>query len=106
VLRSATAHPPPGDPPARRSARLIPWIAIGSGIALVGLGGVALYYGHKGGPDDRYRYTRATAVGVVTGLVGIAAIGAGVYFWRGPDGAGLVGAVAGGATTITWVGRF
>jgi len=109
VLRSATAHPPPGsagDLPVRRSARLIPGIAIGSGIALVGLGGVALYYGHKGGPEDRYRYTRATAVGVVTGLVGIAAIGAGIYFWRGPDGSGLLGAVAGGATTITWVGRF
>jgi hypothetical protein len=108
ALRSAAPHPPPGpggDPPGH-SARLIPGIAIGSGVALVGLGGVALYYGHKGGPDDRYRYTRATAVGLVTGLVGIAAIGAGVYFWRGADGSGLLGTVTDSATTVTWVGRF
>lgn len=100
---------PPGPPPAppeSRSFRGIPAAAIAAGTGLVAFGGYALYLGHLGGPTDRYRYTRATPVGVASVLLGLGAIGAGVYLWRGPDGEGLFGAVDRHSTSVVWSGRF
>ena len=100
---------PPGsaaattDPP---SFRLIPAAAIASGAGLIAFGGVALYLGHLGGTTERYRYTRATPVGVASIVLGAGAIGAGLYLWRGPDGSGLVGAVDRSNSVVVWSGRF
>lgn len=103
--------PPPGTPPAtesaeRRSFRLVPAAAIAAGAGLVTFGGVALYLGHLGGPTDRYRYTRATPVGIVSIALGLGAAGAGLYLWRGPDGSGLFGAIDRRGSFVAWSGRF
>lgn len=111
---TATAPPntsPPGTPPATepaepRSFRLVPAAAIASGTELVVFGGVALYLGHLGGPTDRYRYTRATPVGIASIALGLGAVGAGLYFWRSPDGSGLFGAVDHRGSFVAWSGRF
>lgn len=89
-----------------RSFRLIPAAAIASGTGLLAFGGVALYLGHLGGPTDRYRYTRATPVGVTSIVLGLGAIGAGLYFWRGPDGSALFGVVDRHSSLVAWSGRF
>lgn len=112
----STAAPPPntplpGAPPATESAeprsfRLVPAAAIAAGAGLVTFGGVALYLGHLGGPTDRYRYTRATPVGIVSIALGLGAAGAGLYLWRGPDGSGLFGAVDRHGSSLVWSGRF
>jgi PEGA domain len=96
--------------PAARSWWSSPWVsrsAIGAGAALVVLGGVSIYRGQRfGGPDDRYEYTRATTIGVVTGLVGLAAFGGGLYLvWRGPD-ADAPGVGSGRTAIIVWSQRF
>jgi hypothetical protein len=106
------ASPPPSSPPTAtepaesRSFRGVPVAAITAGAGLVAFGGVALYLGHLGGPTDRYRYTRATPVGVTSLVLGLGAIGAGLALWRGPDGSGLFGAVDRHGSFVAWSGRF
>ncbi len=98
--------PPVTEPPESRSFRAIPAAAITAGTGLVAFGGYALYLGHLGGPTDRYRYTRATPVGVTSIVLGLGAVGAGLYLWRGPDGSGLFGAVDRHSSFVVWNGRF
>jgi hypothetical protein len=102
---AGTPGPPPAMGPERRSFRLIPAATIAAGTGLVAFGGVALYLGQLGGPTDRYRYTRATPVGVASIVLGLGAIGAGLYLWRGPDGTGLFGAVDRRGALVVWSGH-
>jgi hypothetical protein len=69
-------------------------------------GGYLVYLGARTlGPDDRYEPTRATTVGIVAGLAGVAAVGAGLYLlWHHDDGP-TVTPTAGGAV-VGWSGRF
>jgi hypothetical protein len=87
-----------------------PLFAIGSiatGAVFTVFAGVSLYHGQQGGPDDRYRYTRATPVGVVTGLVGLGAVGAGIYLlWRRADGSGPTTSTQDGGAVVGWRGQF
>jgi len=109
ALPAAAAHPstsPAPTTPESRSFRLVPAGAMIAGAGLVAFGGVALYLGHLGGPTDRYRYTRATPVGVASLVLGLGAIGAGLYLWRAPDGSGLFGAVDRHGSSVVWSGRF
>jgi hypothetical protein len=112
---SSTGAPPgpqpPGSPEATepaesRSFRRVPAAVIAAGAGLVAFGGVALYLGHLGGPTDRYRYTRATPVGVTSLVLGLGAVGAGLYLWRGPDGSGLFAAADRHGSLVVWSGRF
>lgn len=98
--------PPPVTQTGTKPSHLIPAMTIASGTALVGFGGVALYLGHLGSREDRYRYTRATAVGVSATLLGLGAIGAGIYLWRGRDGSGLFGVLDRNSSAVVWTGRF
>ena len=68
------------DPPERRPARTWPTLAVAGGVAAAIAGGVFLYYGSLGGPDEPYIYTNATKIGVplaIAGGVGIAIGGLG-----------------------------
>lgn len=90
------------------SARWVARTAIGAGAALVVFGGISIYRGQTfGGADNRYDYTRATTVGVVTGLVGLGAAGAGLYLlWRGPDASAPSASIGPGGAVVGWTGRF
>lgn len=107
-LATAAPAPPPAvtTAPESRSFRAVPAAAIATGIGLVVFGGIALDLGQLGGPDDRYRYTRATPVGVASLVLGLGAIGTGLYLWRGPDGAALFGAADRHGSLVVWSGRF
>jgi len=98
--------PPAIETPARRSFRALPTVAIAAGTGLVTFGGVAIYLGTLGGPGDRFRYTRATPVGIASIALGLGAAGAGLYLWRNPDGSGILGAVDSHRSAVVWTGRF
>lgn len=90
-------------PPAR--SRVVPIALVAGGGSLVLLGGIVLYRGQQT-DSGRYRYTRATPVGVTTCLIGLGAIGAGVYlFWKDADSGPRV-SVARGGIDLSWSGRF
>jgi hypothetical protein len=102
-----TAPPAAATPTAdARPSRLVPAATITAGAGLVGFGAVAIYLGQLGGPTDRYRYTRATPIGVASLVVGLGAAGAGLYLWRRSDGSGLSGAVDRTGSLVVWSGRF
>lgn len=103
---AAPSMPPPAETSDARSSRALPTVAIAAGTGLVTFGGVALYLGQLGGPGDRYRYTRATPVGIASIVLGLGAAGAGLYLWRNPDGSGLLGAVDHHRSLVVWTGRF
>lgn len=69
------------DKPQPQPSRTIPLALIGTGGAAVVTAGILVYLGHQDGPNDKYVHTHATTLGIVTGLAGVAAIGAGVYLW-------------------------
>lgn len=89
----------------RSRSYLVPGIAIGAGASLTLLGSVLLYHGLH--DSDRYEYTRATAVGLPIGLIGLGAIGAGLYvLWRAPDGSAPGASTAPKAVVLGWSGSF
>jgi PEGA domain-containing protein len=106
--------PPPSPPPDLRSqpprsppSYLGPGIAIGAGIPLVIFGGYFLYRGQQGGPGDKYIYPRATAAGVASELIGLGAIGTGIYLlWRDSNQAAPSASVTPGGAIVGWAGRF
>jgi hypothetical protein len=86
---------------------LVPLAFVGAGAAAVIVGGVLIYVGQQDGPNDPTRYTRATPIGVVTGVVGLAAIGYGAYLlWRGPTSSGLTLNPTPGGLVAGWAGGF
>lgn len=92
---------------ARVKPLLAPLAIAGTGAAGVVVGGVLIYLGQQDGPDDKWRYTRATALGVVAGIAGTAAVGIGVYLWRRPaKPSGLTVSTTPGAAVIGWAGAF
>src|SRR5678816_3643878 len=81
TTKNTTAH---ATLTQRSRSYLVPGIAIGAGVSLTLLGSVLLYHGPH--DSERYEYTRATAVGLPIGLIGLGAIGLGLYvLWRAPD---------------------
>jgi hypothetical protein len=92
---------------ARAGPPLTPLVIAGAGAAGVVVGGVLLYVGQQDGPDVKWRYTRATALGVVVGIAGIAAVGAGTYLWLNPaTPSGLIIGTSSGGAVIGWAGTF
>ncbi|MEO7731662.1 MAG: PEGA domain-containing protein [Kofleriaceae bacterium] len=102
---AAAAAQPSTTPPHTSRSYLLPGIAVGAGTAFALVGGVLLYQGlHE---SDHYEYPRATAVGLSMELVGLGAIGAGVYLLlRGDANAAPTAAVAPGGAVVGWSGRF
>lgn len=85
---------------------LAPTALVASGGILVVGGLVSIYVGQQDGPEDRYRYTHATAIGVVGGLVGLGVAGLGGWmFWKHAQGSPTVAASSTSAV-VGWAGRF
>jgi hypothetical protein len=86
-------------------SRLIPALLIGSGAGLTLLGGVVLYRGQQT-ESGKYTYSRATSVGLTTGLLGVGAVAAGVYLLLRDSGSGPTAGVASGTAIVGWSGSF
>ena len=94
----------PGSTKRTRSL-LVPGLLIGSGGALALLGGAVLVRGQQT-ESGKYTYSRATAVGLTTGLIGLGTVAAGLYLlWRDP-GSGPTASIAPGTAVVGWSGRF
>lgn len=90
---------------SRSPSRLVPSILIVGGGSLALLGSVVIYQGQQT-DSSKYRYTRATAVGLSTGLVGVGAVAAGIYLlWTNSD-SGPRASLAPGSAVLTWSGSF
>jgi hypothetical protein len=85
----------------------VPIVSAVAGVAALVGGGVLIYKGQQDGPDDRQRYTRATAIGIGTEIVGVAAIGYAAYlWWRGPKANALAMTTIPGGLVAGWAGTF
>jgi hypothetical protein len=93
--------------PSREVSHVVPFSLIGVGVVGVATGGVLVYLGQQNGPDDKTIHRRATKLGVISGIAGIAALGTGAYlWWRGRSpGAPTVSPVAGGGV-VGWIESF
>lgn len=113
MLQPSPSTSPPRDEPTQPSprpqrSRIVPIAAIGAGGAgLIGAG-VLLYLGAQDGPDDKTLHTRATELGVVTGVASVAAIGVGTYllWWRDASTSSPTVAPARGGAVVGWMKRF
>lgn len=106
LVRSEAATAAP-IAPTKGSSRsyLLPGIALGAGATFAFVGGVLLYQGLH--DSEQYEYPRATAVGVSMELVGLGAIGAGLYLlWRGDGSSAPSASLAPGSAVVGWSGRF
>jgi hypothetical protein len=100
LLNPGTTRPPEEAP-----SRLVPGLAIGGGAVLVAFSGYALYRSVH--DDAKFTYTRATPVAVVGGLLGVGAIGTGLYLmWRGPRTSAPTATVTGRAAVVGWMVAF
>lgn len=108
TLRS-TVPGPKKDPGPKKSvdppSRLLPGAAIAGGTLLLAISGYALF--RDGQDDAKFTYDDATPVAIVSGVLGLAAIGTGVYLlWRGSDSSAPVMTVSARSATAGWGWRF
>ena len=95
-------------PPVKRPSRLGPVVVIGSGVATIAAGGIFLYYGSLGGPDQKYIYQDSTPVGIALGAVGLGATLVGTI-WLIQTGSARSGPVATATRDgayLGWTGHF
>lgn len=88
--------------------RLVPAVVLGGGIALLGAGGVMLYYGSLGGASQKYVYPDATPVGigVIAAGVGATIIGGVLFAQAGPKKSTPVAAVSHDGAYVGWMTQF
>ncbi len=97
--------PPP--PPPVGPSRVPPVLCWVGGAGAIAGGAVALYYGNKSGPDEKYVYPGATAAGVALVSAGAVSIGVGVWLWvRGSRESAPVATIGPGGGYLGWHGRF
>jgi hypothetical protein len=94
--------------PLAKPSRVVPLTLAGVGVVGLGTGGILLYLGQQDGPDDKTLHRRATTLGIVAGVAGIAALATGAIVWWRGSGAGTptVSAGSGGGATVGWMGSF
>ena len=92
-------------PPPRSRSYLLPAVAIGGGASLATLSGLLIYRGLRS--SDQYEFPRALPVGIPMGLVGLGAVGTGLYLlWRDNRSSGPSATVTPGSAVVGWSGRF
>jgi len=105
ALRKSPIKPLPMRPVSTAPSRRVPIVLISAGGAFALFGGVSLYQGLR--DDAKFDYSRATAVGVTTGLIGLAAVGTGLYLlWRKPDAPVPTASVIPGGVSLGLSGAF
>lgn len=103
ALRSTNPGPPKVRDPS--SSRLIPGIALAGGTVFLAFSSYALY---RGAHDDvKFTYDHATPAAVVSGIIGLGAIGTGLYLlWRGPDTSAPAMRISSRTAVAGWVWTF
>ena len=92
--------------PKTSPSLLVPGIAIGAGSALAIFGGALLYRGQQD-ESGKYEYTRATAIGLTSGLIGLGAIGTGVFLiWRDRRSPAPTASIGPNQVVLQWAGSF
>ncbi len=88
-------------------SRLVPLTLFGAGGVGLATAGVLVYLGQQDGPNDKTVHRRATTLGILSGVAGAAAIGAGLYlWWRGSTAsAPTISTIPGGAI-VGWTRTF
>jgi hypothetical protein len=108
ILRESSSSAAPSitkQPP--QPLPIVPLTVIAAGGAGVVTAGVLLYLGRQDGPDDKTIHRRATTLGVISGIAGLAAVGAGVYlWWKGPSASTPTISTAQGGAMVGWMGVF
>lgn len=93
-----------------RPSRTLPLVMLAAGVATIAVGGVFLYYGSRGGPNDKFIYPDSTPVGIALCAVGGGAtIGGTVLLIQAGGGGGgsdAVASVPGRSFVVSWTGRF
>ena len=90
-----------------RSSRIGPAILLGAGIAMLGAGGVYLYYGALGGTTQKYIYPDSTPVGIGLLAVGLGAtIGGTVLLSQSGQRSTPVASIGPGGGYVGWLTRF
>jgi hypothetical protein len=86
-------------------SRRIPLVLVGAGGLFTAFGIVSFYQGER--HADKFDYTRATAVGATSAVVGLGAIGVGLYMlWHSPNGSAPTATVTYGSAVLGWSGRY
>ena len=97
--------PVPTKVPDASPSRVVPGIALASGALLLVFSGYAVYKATA--DDDKFTFEYAAPVAAVTGIVGLGAIGTGLYLlWRGSDTSAPVVKVSPRTAVAGWVWRF
>ncbi len=91
-----------------RASRTFPAILLAAGVATIAAGGVFLYYGSRGGPNDKYIYPDSTPVGIaLMAIGGGATIGGTVLLIQaGGSSPDQVAARPGRSFVVSWTGHF
>lgn len=91
-----------------RPSRTLPAILLASGVAAIAAGGVFLYYGSRGGPNDKFIYPDSTPVGIALAAIGGGATigGTVLLIQAGSDSADTVAALPSRSFVVSWTGRF
>lgn len=107
VLRQSLVVAPTKEPQPSQPSRWIPLTFIGAGAASIGAAGTLLYIGAQDGPDDKRLRPRATTVGLVAGIAGVASLGTGLYLWLlGTRRTGPTASYLANGATVGWHGTF
>lgn len=89
-------------------SRVWPALLIGAGLAAGATGGVFLYYGAKGGPDEPYTYNASTTPGLALSIGGGVLVVSGIIvaLVHGSSSSGPTASATAGGATVGWAGRF
>lgn len=91
-----------------KPSRTLPAILLASGVATIAAGGVFLYYGSRGGPNDKFIYPDSTPVGIALAAVGGGATigGTVLLIQAGSDSSDAVASLPGRSFVVSWTGHF
>jgi hypothetical protein len=85
--------------------RWLPAALVGGGAVFAGFGGFGLYLRAK--DDEKYEHSRAAVIGIAGSVVGVVAIGTGLYLWlRGPKSSAPTASATSGGAVLGWGGVF
>jgi len=105
TLRPSPAGPTRSEQVSSAWARRLPMILIGAGGLITIFGTVSLYQGQRDG--GKYDYTRATAVGITTGVIGLGTAGTGLYLlWHRSNSDAPAPSNSSSGVALGWSGRF